>query len=264
VQSSTEKCDTVDNDCDGLTDEGCNCVDGTTQSCYGGPSGTQGVGICKGGTQTCSGGAWGTCVGQVLPKTESCNGQDDNCNGSTDENNPGGGASCSTGLPGICSAGTMKCQSASLKCVQNQTAAPSDICGNNLDDNCNGQTDEGCGGCSHDKCTSGSALVSGCDSGTGNCVSQVCSADPFCCSTSWDSYCVSEVRTVCKSLTCSESQGNCTHTLCTNSTALVDGCDSTKANCVATICAYDSWCCTNSWDSICVGEVQSECSYNCN
>jgi hypothetical protein len=28
-------------------------------------------------------------------------------------------------------------------------------------------------------------------------VTQICASDPYCCSTSWDSTCVSEVSTVC-------------------------------------------------------------------
>ena len=262
VQPSTEKCDGSDNDCDGQVDEGCNCIDGNSQGCYTGAPGTSGVGQCKAGTQTCSNGQWGTCNGQVVPAPESCNGKDDNCNGSTDEGNPGGGAACTTGLLGICSAGTNQCQAGTLKCVQNQQAAPSDICGNSLDDNCNGTVDENCG-CPHDVCTTGAKLTSGCDSATGNCVSKVCPVDPYCCGTSWDSTCVMEVRTVCKSLKCAESQGTCAHSLCTSSTALVNGCDVLKANCVSAICAADSWCCTNSWDTICVGEVASVCAYNC-
>ncbi len=200
----------------------------------------------------------------MIPTTETCNAKDDNCNGSTDENNPGGGGGCTTGLPGICSAGSYQCQGGSLQCVQSQQPAPSDTCGNNQDDNCNGQVDENCG-CAHDVCSTGVKLTSGCDAATGNCVSKVCAVDSFCCNQDWDSLCVMEVRTVCKSLKCSESQGSCSHTLCTTGTALVNNCDSAKANCVNQICAVDSYCCTNFWDSYCVGEVASVCAngYNC-
>jgi hypothetical protein len=49
------------------------------------------------------GSGYGTCVGQVLPQTETCNGMDDDCDGMIDEGNPGGGAvcMCQTQGPGI-------------------------------------------------------------------------------------------------------------------------------------------------------------------
>jgi hypothetical protein len=267
-QPATEICDTIDNDCDGQVDEGCNCVNGSTQTCYTGPPGTQGIGICKAGTQTCTSGNWGSCTGQVVPGVEVCDGSDNDCDGTSDEGNPGGGASCSTGKLGICATGTQKCQSGTLSCSQNQQPI-NEVCNNSQDDDCDGQTDEGCsvGACAHDKCSTGpntsTPLVSGCDP----CVTQVCVADPYCCSTDWDSICVSQVRTVCNSLKCDESKGSCSHTLCTAGTALVSGCDSAKANCVSSVCNADSWCCGASggtWDNICVSEVQLYCSKNCN
>jgi hypothetical protein len=32
---------------------------------------------------------------------------------------------------------------------------------------------------------------------------------------------------------------------------------------VSTICSVDPFCCNNSWDSICVGEVTTECGISC-
>src|SRR5690606_11426882 len=127
-QPKTETCDTIDNDCDGTVDENCNCVNGQTQSCYTGGSGTQNVGPCKAGTQTCSNGQWGSCVGQVLPTAETCDNVDNNCNGVVDDGNPGGGGSCTTTLPGICAAGTLTCQNGSVTCKSNQNPAPTEIC----------------------------------------------------------------------------------------------------------------------------------------
>jgi hypothetical protein len=60
------------------------CSPGATASCYDGPSGTEGVGICKGGIETCAtdGSGWGPCVGEVLPQTGNCaSGMDGACNG---------------------------------------------------------------------------------------------------------------------------------------------------------------------------------------
>lgn len=61
------------------------CSEGETQSCYTGPPATEGVGECSAGTQSCVDLYWGTCEGQILPATETCNGLDDDCDGSTDE-----------------------------------------------------------------------------------------------------------------------------------------------------------------------------------
>lgn len=63
------------------------CTPGQTKPCYDGLTGTNGTGACRNGLQTCtSQGVWGsTCVGEVTPATETCNGIDDNCNGQIDE-----------------------------------------------------------------------------------------------------------------------------------------------------------------------------------
>lgn len=47
--------------------------------------------------------------------------------------------------------------------------------------------------CSHEICSTGGALVSGCQ----DCATQICAADPFCCSSSWDGICVGEVSSIC-------------------------------------------------------------------
>lgn len=74
-------------DADDAMDAGCEA--GATMTCaYTGPSGTAGVGVCKAGVRTCTGGAFGACAGEVLPGTESCNGLNDDCDGSTDEGCP--------------------------------------------------------------------------------------------------------------------------------------------------------------------------------
>ncbi|MEZ4293437.1 MAG: choice-of-anchor L domain-containing protein [Polyangiaceae bacterium] len=70
-----------------IVDGQCVCTPGSTQSCYLGAPGTQGVGPCKAGTQTCAadGLSWGACNGQVLPQQEICaNNIDENCDGILD------------------------------------------------------------------------------------------------------------------------------------------------------------------------------------
>jgi hypothetical protein len=61
------------------------CAPGEARSCYDGPAGTEGVGLCRAGTQACAGdgASWGACAGEVLPApVEDCaSGQDQNCDG---------------------------------------------------------------------------------------------------------------------------------------------------------------------------------------
>ena len=70
--------DDVDNDCDSTIDEGCSCEPGETRDC-----GTD-EGACTTGTQECEDGEWSDCSG-VGPQSETCNGEDDDCDGEIDE-----------------------------------------------------------------------------------------------------------------------------------------------------------------------------------
>ncbi|MBI5503111.1 MAG: CAP domain-containing protein [Deltaproteobacteria bacterium] len=77
---TSEACNGNDDDCNGVVDEGCACPAGT-------PSRQCGVdaGRCSLGEQTCAGGSWSACAGATLPRVELCDGVDNDCDGSTDE-----------------------------------------------------------------------------------------------------------------------------------------------------------------------------------
>lgn len=157
------------------------CEVGDERSCYTGPAGTKGVGSCEAGLQVCnSDNEWGDCQGDVTPQDEVCNGEDDNCDGAVDENNPEGGASCDTGALGICADGVETCTEGAIECVPTRSASPAEECGtdgtgNGQDNDCNGQVDDGCASCvpgESKPCYSGPPGTEGfgvCDGGAQTC-----------------------------------------------------------------------------------------------
>jgi hypothetical protein len=167
LPAADDACDTLeDDDCDGManeTDAGCVCAPGATQSCYDGPVGTEGVGICTGGTQTCAadGMSWGTCMGQVLPAAETCSTPlDDDCNGMVNEGGldcacvPDSVAPCYSGPAntenvGPCKGGMQVCdvQGTSYGPCMGEVVPQPETCNTPIDDNCNGTLNEGGSGC---------------------------------------------------------------------------------------------------------------------
>ncbi|MFO0680656.1 MAG: putative metal-binding motif-containing protein [Sandaracinus sp.] len=149
----------VDDDCNGTPNDppgGCSCTGTDTRPCTA-------QGVCASGTESCNGGTWGMC--SVAATAETCNGLDDDCDGTVDngvtincfadgdgDGYPVGGAPatpfCATsGGFGGCPTGftTRAPVGATADC--NDTAlttypgAP-DVC-NGVDDDCSGMADEG-------------------------------------------------------------------------------------------------------------------------
>ena len=147
TQPSVEICDNLDNDCDGPRDEN------VTRACYTGAANTLGVGRCRAGTETCAVGVFGACMGQITPTTESCNGTDDDCDARIDEGVGGMPItqSCYTGPPGtagvgICKAGLATCAFGAPGTCVGQVVPRAEVCGDTLDSDCDGldDTQEGC------------------------------------------------------------------------------------------------------------------------
>jgi WD40 repeat protein len=96
VLPAPENCRTpFDDNCEGRVNEDCICSARQGMSCYGGPTGTQGVGSCRGGTIGCDLFGNVICQGQQLPTVEACwTPADEDCNGVSEacERGPSGWA----------------------------------------------------------------------------------------------------------------------------------------------------------------------------
>ena len=79
-----------------------------------------------------------------------------------------------------------------------------------------------------------------------SCCNAVCSIDPFCCVTSWDSVCAQSAITLCPDQCGGGACPNPTHSCFTVGTP---GCDT--PDCCFTVCTVDIFCCINSWDAEC-------------
>jgi hypothetical protein len=272
----------LDDNCNGMVDEMCGeCTPGMTRSCYTGPAGTSGVGICRTGMQTCTPSrAWGACSGEVRPMaSETCgNMQDDNCNGMTDEMcgecTSGMTRSCYTGPAGTsgvgaCRTGTQTCTASRTwptTCTGEVRPAASEMCGNMVDDNCNGMTDEMCGECTSGmtrSCYTGPAGTSGvgaCRAGT-----QTCTA-----SRTWPTTCTGEVRPAASEMCGNMVDDNCngmTDEMCGECTSgMTRSCYTGPAGTSGVgACRAGTQTCTASrtWPTTCTGEVRPAASEMC-
>ncbi|MCB9522077.1 MAG: hypothetical protein H6702_01690 [Myxococcales bacterium] len=158
-----EICNGQDDDCDRAVDE---------QAAEVGEACGQREGVCEVGINICTGGAL-VCSGGVLPSAEVCNGLDDDCDGTADEEIPGVGEPCGDcGGRTICIGGRVRCDG----------DEPRDEICDGLDNDCDGTADEAptdiggaCGG--EGECSSG---VWVCLGGERRCEGQSAGTDETC------------------------------------------------------------------------------------
>lgn len=129
-----EKCNGIDDDCNGQIDEG---DPGGGMACMTGLPGA-----CDAGHTSCSMGNL-LCKADVAPgaQTETCNGIDDDCNGKLDDGIVEVGMPCDTGLMGPCASGAQACTNGMLTCEAK--VMPSTEVPDGIDNDCNGMIDDG-------------------------------------------------------------------------------------------------------------------------
>ena len=128
-----EICNDLDDDCDGSVDEQ---IVGIGAPCDQGRPG-----VCGEGERICRDGAI-TCVSNIEPSDEACDGLDNDCDSLIDEGLPGTGEVCDSGLPGVCAEGVRVCdpETGAVIC-RFQTDFSPEVC-DLLDNDCDGEVDE--------------------------------------------------------------------------------------------------------------------------
>ena len=123
------------------------------------------------------------------------------------------------------------------------------------DANCAARANILCNGCG--EITAGSCFY---PHGTPSCLDRacctlVCDADPLCCVTQWDIFCVLNAGTLCvdSGITCGDPR-----TRPCSIASFLPACE--DQNCCLTICVYDPTCCQRAWDETCAATAGVTCA----
>jgi Notch-like protein len=96
------------------------------------------VGDCQQGIQFCVAGSYGVCQGEIGPVSETCDNQDNDCDGQIDEELV---LPCGSDV-GECQFGTQVCVAGNFGICQGEVGSTVEIC-DGKDNDCDGQIDNG-------------------------------------------------------------------------------------------------------------------------
>jgi hypothetical protein len=252
----TEVCNGLDDDCDGVVDNGtfpgvgdaCLC-DGLTQA------EVDVGGVCKAGHKICAGKLGIICSGCVLPKAETCNGLDNNCDGKVDLAGPcPSGFSCRQGACTLeCKPGEFPCpagyQCLDTYCIPARCANVTCPSGQRCDadtgmcvDDCTGVVCNAPAHCEAGVCVDCNSPGQGCDTGQ-MCVVGACQTDPcYGVKCGSNQYCSNGAcANLCTGIECPTGErcvaGNCITDPCSQtSCAQSQYCDITTGTCKTDTC----------------------------